>query len=81
MANLLAAIGGHELTAQYDGYASCPITTARNRMLLVRVRLLAAAAPDRARSSTPPTSATTCGCSSGTDCPFLYWNLMLTGRA
>lgn len=33
-ANLKAVMAGHEPAARYDGYASCPITTARNKMLL-----------------------------------------------
>jgi sulfide:quinone oxidoreductase len=33
-ANLQAAMAGRDLPACYDGYASCPLTTARNRMLL-----------------------------------------------
>jgi sulfide:quinone oxidoreductase len=32
--NLKAVMGGKEPTAVYDGYASCPLTTARNKMLL-----------------------------------------------
>ena len=34
VANLLAAMQSRPLPASYDGYASCPLTTARNRMLL-----------------------------------------------
>jgi hypothetical protein len=34
VANLLAAMKGEALSASYNGYASCPLTTARNRMLL-----------------------------------------------
>jgi sulfide:quinone oxidoreductase len=32
--NLLAAMRGQPATAGYDGYTSCPLVTARNRMLL-----------------------------------------------
>ncbi len=32
--NLLAAIDGKELPAAYDGYASCPLTTSRGKMML-----------------------------------------------
>jgi sulfide:quinone oxidoreductase len=34
VANLLAARSGQPLPARYDGYTSCPLVTARNRMLL-----------------------------------------------
>lgn len=34
VANLLAARRGGSLSARYDGYTSCPLVTARNRMLL-----------------------------------------------
>ncbi len=34
VANLLAAMRGQQATARYDGYTSCPLVTARNRMLL-----------------------------------------------
>jgi sulfide:quinone oxidoreductase len=32
--NLQAVMAGREPSATYDGYASCPLTTSRNRMLL-----------------------------------------------
>lgn len=32
--NLLASMNGQNLTSSYGGYASCPLTTARNKMLL-----------------------------------------------
>jgi sulfide:quinone oxidoreductase len=34
VANLLAAMRGQPATGHYDGYTSCPLVTARNRMLL-----------------------------------------------
>ncbi|WP_354174235.1 hypothetical protein [Arthrobacter sp. UYEF36] len=34
MENLLAALNGGTPSAQYGGYASCPLTTARGKMLL-----------------------------------------------
>lgn len=36
--NLLAHKDGKQLTASYDGYTSCPITTARNRLLLAEFK-------------------------------------------
>lgn len=34
VSNVLAMLGGREPTARYDGYAACPFTTARGKMLL-----------------------------------------------
>ncbi len=34
VANLLAVMRGRDLSASYDGYTSCPLVTARNKMLL-----------------------------------------------
>jgi len=34
VANLIASLQGQPLPAAYDGYAACPFTTARNKMLL-----------------------------------------------
>ena len=33
-ANLRAVMQGRPLTGRYDGYAACPVTTARNRVVL-----------------------------------------------
>jgi sulfide:quinone oxidoreductase len=37
VSNLRAVMAGREPAAAYDGYASCPLTTARNLMLKGRV--------------------------------------------
>jgi len=34
VSNLLAALNGNPATASYDGYASCPLTTSRGKVLL-----------------------------------------------
>jgi sulfide:quinone oxidoreductase len=34
VANVLATLSGQEPTARYDGYAACPFTTARGKMVL-----------------------------------------------
>ena len=60
--NVLATLSGKEPTARYDGYAACPFTTARGKMLLRGVRLQPCARTRRSPSSTPSVSATTCGC-------------------
>ena len=78
--NLLAAMNGQPLPASYGGYASCPLTTARNKMLLAEF--------DYSMEPTPsiPVIDTT---KERRDMwylkryglPALYWNLLLKGRA
>jgi len=79
-ANVLAAFEGNEVTASYGGYASCPLTTSRHKMLLAEF--------DYTMQPTPsiPIINTT---KERRDMwylkryglPALYWNLMLKGRA
>lgn len=78
--NLVAARNGQPLTAHYDGYASCPITTARNKMLLAEF--------DYEPKHTPtfPIIDTTkerrdMWLLKRYGLPAMYWNLMLKGRA
>ncbi|WAM19384.1 NAD(P)/FAD-dependent oxidoreductase [Rhodococcus sp. JS3073] len=78
--NLLATLHDTPPTAQYSGYGSCPLTTSRKTMLLAEF--------DYSIKHTPsiPVIDTT---KSRRDMwylkryglPFLYWNLMLKGRA
>ncbi|MFD4660657.1 FAD-dependent oxidoreductase [Kitasatospora sp. NPDC058444] len=78
--NLLATINGREPEAAYDGYASCPLTTARNKMLLAEFDYSGRPAPsipviDTIRERTDMWYLKRRGL------PFLYWNLMLRGLA
>lgn len=78
--NLLAARRGTPLTASYDGYASCPLTTARRKMLLAEFDYSMKPKPsipmiDTIKERTDMWYLKRYGL------PFLYWNLMLTGRA
>ena len=80
VANLLSVIAGEEPTASYDGYASCPITTARDRMLLCEFDYSLQPHP------TFPLIDTTherydMWLLKRYGLPFMYWNLMLQGRA
>ena len=80
VANLLADIAGREPTATYDGYASCPMTTARDRMLLCEFDYSMQPHP------TIPLIDTTherydMWLLKRYGLPFMYWNLMLEGRA
>ncbi|WP_037606011.1 NAD(P)/FAD-dependent oxidoreductase [Streptacidiphilus rugosus] len=78
--NLLAAIDGREPTAAYHGYSSCPLTTARNKMLLAEFDYSGRPTPsipliDTMRERTDMWHLKRRGL------PFLYWNLMLRGLA
>lgn len=78
--NLTAAAQGRPLTASYDGYASCPVTTARNKMLLAEFDYTMQPAPsipliDTTRERTDMWYLKRYGL------PALYWHLMLRGRA
>ncbi|MDH3706884.1 MAG: NAD(P)/FAD-dependent oxidoreductase [Acidimicrobiia bacterium] len=78
--NLLSHLKGDELTASYDGYSSCPIVTAHDRMLLAEFDY------DLQRKPSFPVIDLTkprrdMWYLKKYGLPFLYWNLMLKGRA
>jgi len=78
--NLRAVMNGKEPTASYDGYASCPLTTARNRMLLAEFDYTMKPRPtipviDTKKERHDMWLLKRYGL------PFMYWNLMLRGRA
>ncbi|WP_189081913.1 NAD(P)/FAD-dependent oxidoreductase [Mangrovihabitans endophyticus] len=78
--NLIATVANRPLPASYDGYASCPLTTARNKMLLAEFDYSLKPAPsfpfiDTTRERTDMWYLKRYGL------PALYWNLMLRGRA
>lgn len=78
VANLWASLLGHEPRERYDGYASCPLTTARNKMLLAEFDYTLQPKP-----SIPLIDTT----HEGRDMwylkryglPAMYWNLILKG--
>ena len=78
--NLLAVRADRAPSAQYDGYASCPLTTARNKMLLAEFDYSMKPAP-----SIPVIDTTherrDMWLLKKYGLPFLYWNFILTGRA
>lgn len=78
--NLLAVRAGRTPEAQYSGYASCPLTTARNKMLLAEFDYSMQPAP-----SIPLIDTTherrDMWLLKKYGLPFLYWNFILTGRA
>lgn len=78
-ANLLAARRGEQLPARYDGYTSCPLVTARNRMLLAEFDYELRPRPsfpliDTMRPRYDMWLLKRYGL------PFMYWNLILKGR-
>lgn len=76
----LSAMGAHEVVAEYDGYASCPLTRARGRMLLAESDHTMQPHPaiplvDTTHERTDMSYLKRYGL------PFMYWNLMLKGLA
>jgi sulfide:quinone oxidoreductase len=79
-ANLQASLAGKPLPASYGGYASCPLTTARNKMLLAEFDYTMKPVP-----SIPFLDTTherrDMWYLKRRGLPAMYWNLILTGRA
>ncbi len=78
--NLRAVMAGKDPKASYDGYASCPLTTARNKMLLAEFDYTMKPHPtipviDTKKERYDMWLLKRYGL------PFLYWNLMLKGKA
>lgn len=78
--NLVASLHGTPLTARYTGYGSCPLTTSRKTMLLAEFDYTVTHTPsipviDTTKSRRDMWYLKRYGL------PFLYWNLMLKGRA
>jgi sulfide:quinone oxidoreductase len=80
VANLQAHLAGAPLTASYDGYASCPLTTARDRMLLAEFDYSMRPAPSIPMLNTKREHRDF-GLLKKVGLPALYWNLMLRGLA
>lgn len=79
-ANLQASLAGKPLPASYGGYASCPLTTARNKMLFAEFDYTMQPAPsipliDTTHERRDMWYLKRYGL------PAMYWNLILTGRA
>ena len=76
--NLLDVMGGGAPSARYDGYAACPFTTARNKMLLAEFDYTMKPRPtipliDTQKERRDMWYLKRWGL------PFFYWNLMLRG--
>ena len=77
--NLLGVLEGAAPEAQYGGYASCPLTTARGKMLLAEFDYTLQPAPsipfiDTTKERSDMWLLKRYGL------PFMYWNLILKGR-
>lgn len=78
VANLLSSLDGKEPAARYDGYAACPFTTARGKMLLAEFDYSLTPHPtvpliDTKKERTDMWLLKRYGL------PFFYWNFMLRG--
>ena len=78
--NLTDVMGGRAPSASYDGYASCPLTTARDRMLLAEFDYTMKPAPSIPILNTKREHRDF-GLLKKVGLPTLYWNFMLKGRA
>jgi len=78
--NLRSVMAGDTPRARYDGYASCPITTARNKMLLAEFDYELNPAPSFKFIDTTK-ERRDMWLLKRRGLPFMYWNLMLKGRA
>lgn len=78
--NLLAAMKGAPVAAQYGGYASCPLTTARNKMLLAEFDYTMDPAPSIPLINTTRERRDMWYLKRH-GLPTMYWNLILKGRA
>jgi sulfide:quinone oxidoreductase len=80
--SLTSVMAGGPATGSYDGYASCPLTTARDKMLLAEFDYTMEPHP-----SFPPRlldaqkERKDMWYLKRYGLPFMYWNLMLKGRA
>ena len=78
--NPVSVMNGQAPTAQYGGYASCPLTTARNKMLLAEFDHTVKPTPSFPVINTIK-ERTDMWYLKRYGLPALYWNLLLRGRA
>jgi sulfide:quinone oxidoreductase len=78
--NLKAVMAGKQPPASYDGYASCPLTTARNRMLLAEFDYTMKPHPTIPLINTQK-ERYDMWLLKRYGLPWMYWNLILKGRA
>ena len=76
--NLLAAVDGNPLQAQYDGYGSCPLTTAYGKVVLAEFAYGGKVTPSFPWD--PRIPRTSAWLLKTKLLPFIYWNMMLRGN-
>ncbi len=76
--NLLAVMAGRDPSEEYDGYAACPFTTARNKMLLAEFDYTMKPHPTIPLINTEKERRDMWYLKRW-GLPFFYWNLMLRG--
>ena len=79
-ANLQASLAGRSPSARYGGYASCPLTTARAKMLLAEFDYTMKPTPSMPLIDTTGERRDLWHLKRH-GLPALYWRLILTGRA
>jgi sulfide:quinone oxidoreductase len=77
--NLRAVMAGKDPKASYDGYASCPLTTSRNKMLLAEFDYTMKPHPTIPLINTKK-ERYDMWLLKRYGLPFLYWNLMIKGK-
>ncbi len=79
-ANVVASLAGRPLPEKYMGYASCPLTVARDKLLLAEFDYTMTPTPS---FKVPDTTKIVrdMGLFKRRGLPVLYWHLMLRGRA
>jgi sulfide:quinone oxidoreductase len=78
VANLLRMIAGRPVEAGYDGYASCPLTTAYGKVILAEFIYGGKVTPTLPLD--PAKEHRSAWWIKTTALPFFYWNYMLKGR-
>ena len=80
-ANVLAQLAGKDPAEKYSGYASCPLTTSRHAMLLAEFDYSMEPAPSFPSFIDAQKPRRDMWYLKKYGLPFMYWNLMLKGRA
>ena len=80
-ANVALQLSGKDPSKKYDGYASCPLTTSRHEMLLAEFDYSMEPAPSFPKIINAQKPRRDMWYLKKYGLPFMYWNLMLKGRA
>ena len=78
--NVVSQLSGQTSAEKYGGYASCPLTTSRNKMLLAEFDYTMKPTPSFPVLDLQKPRADMWHLKK-TGLPFMYWNLMLKGKA